>query len=251
MVSVSIVVPVYNSEKYIALALQGVVSQTFMDFEVIVVDDFSVDGSASIVETFCSRDPRFFLVRNKENIGAAKCRDKAVQLSKGRYIAFLDADDFWLPQKLQKQIGMMQNAGAAMSCTAVDIVDSSGAILGARDVPAIITYDILAKRTPVVNSTVILDSCQVGRVSVPDIRRRQDFALWLKIIREHGPALGIPEKLGGYRVHEGSLSRNKFISAVYTWKVLRDLESLSFFRAMYYFSFYSLKGVFGRIRGLN
>ena len=251
MVKVSIIVPVYNAGKYVGDTLRSVQAQTLTDYEVLIVDDNSCDDSAVIIESFCSTDSRFSLVRNNFNSGAAKCRNQMIQLSRGRYIAFLDADDLWHPDKLRLQILAMQASNSVMSCTAVDVIDGNGVVLGVRSVPDKITYDVLAKRTPIVNSTVVVDVHGVGSVSVPDIRRRQDFALWLKLIREHGSALGVSQCLASYRVHSESLSRNKLISAFYTWKVFRDVERVPFFCALYYFSFYSLKGVFARLRGLN
>ena len=251
MVAVSIIVPVYNAERYIADTLLSVQAQTFSDYEVLIVDDHSDDNSFEIVRSFCVVDPRFSLVRNEFNSGAAKCRNQMIQISGGRFIAFLDADDLWHPDKLRLQILAMLESDSAMSCTAVDIISGDGSVLGVRAVPARVTYDVLAKRTPIVNSSVIVDLHKVGSISVPDIRRRQDFALWLKLIREHGYALGIPERLTSYRVHSESLSRNKIVSATYTWKVLRDIEGISFFRALYYFLCYSFKGIFARLRGLN
>lgn len=251
MVAVSIIIPVYNAGRYIGETLRSVRAQTFLDYEVLIVDDNSSDESPVIIESFCSADPRFSLVRNVANFGAAKCRNQMLQMSRGRYIAFLDADDLWHPDKLRLQILAMQDSGAVMSCTAVDVIDEDSGILGVRSVPSKITYDILAKRTPIVNSTVIVDVHGVGSISVPDIRRRQDLALWLKLIREHGPALGVSQRLASYRVHSESLSRNKLISALYTWKVFRDVEGIPLLRAMCYFLFYSFKGVLARVRGLN
>ena len=248
---VSVIVPNFNGEKFIRQTLDSVIAQVGVEFEVIVVDDGSKDSSVSIVEEYVRRDKRITLLRSEGNQGAARSRNLAIERSKGRFLAFVDSDDLWGPQKLQVQIDAMAKAAAALSCTAVHVIDASGVRVGERRVPAAIDYGTLLRRTPIVTSSVVLDTSKVGRLSMPEIRRRQDLAMWLKVIRQSGPAVGIDQILGSYRVHENSLSRNKRVSALYTWKVIRDVERLPLHKALYYFSFYAIGGVMGRLRGLN
>jgi len=250
-IDVSIVIPVFNSEKFIGAALDSVLSQTALSWEALIVDDGSSDGSVEIINAYVKKDPRFRLIQMSVGGGAAKARNAAIRQSQGSYIAFLDSDDLWMPDKLSTQIAAMSFAGAAMSCTAVDVIDDEGVVSGERHVPGLIDYSLLLRRTPIVTSSVIIDVARVGRLEMPDIIRRQDLALWLKIIRKAGPALGVDKVLGSYRVHEGSLSRNKLVSAIYTWRVIRAAEGMSMVSAIYYFINYAFKGVFSRLRGLN
>ncbi|WP_221627396.1 glycosyltransferase family 2 protein [Halopseudomonas xiamenensis] len=248
---VSVIMPNYNGGEYIGAAIQSVLSQTYADLELIVVDDGSTDKSLQEVERIKQQDSRVKLIRMPGNSGAAKSRNAAILESVGRFIAFLDCDDLWYEQKLEVQLAEMIAAGSAISCTAVDVIDSHGGKVGARKVPEVISYSTLLRKTPIVTSSVIFDTDQVGRVLMPDIIRRQDLAMWLKIIRMNGVACGIDKCLGAYRVHSYSLSRNKVVSAKYTWKVIREVENLSLIKSAYYFSFYAVGGLLGRLRGVN
>lgn len=248
---VSVVIPNFNGEKFIRQTLDSIAAQDGVDLEAIVVDDGSSDSSVDIVEEYVRRDSRFTLLKSKGNQGAARSRNLAIERSRGRFLAFVDSDDLWAPQKLRVQLDAMSKSDAAFSCTAVNVVDAWGEKVGERRVPASIDYGTLLRRTPIVTSSVVLDTAKVGRVCMPDIRRRQDLAMWLRVIRQSGPAIGIDQILGSYRVHESSLSRNKRVSALYTWKVIREVEQLPLHKALYYFSFYAVGGVMGRLRGLN
>ena len=248
---VSVIIPNYNGAAYVRDAIRSVQEQTFSCFEAFIIDDASLDDSISIIEDSIKGDERFHLVRLKGNSGAARCRNAGIERSRGRFIAFLDADDLWLRSKLETQINIMRDKGVAISCSAANVINERGEKIGVRIPPEKITYSILLKRTPMVTSTVVYDTEKVGRLLMPDIVRRQDLALWLKVIRLGGDAFGITESLACYRVHGASLSRNKRVSALYTWKVMRDVEGISLLRSIYYFSFYALKGFWGRLRRTN
>lgn len=248
---VSVVMPNYNGGRYICQAIQSVLSQTYGNLELIVVDDGSTDGSVNMVEGIKKKDSRVKLIEMPGNSGAAKSRNVAIAESVGRFVAFLDCDDLWYKEKLEVQLGGMAANGSPISCTAVDIIDSDGVKVGTRKVPEVISYSTLLRKTPMVTSSVIFDTDQVGRVLMPDIVRRQDLAMWLKIIRANGMARGVDKFLGAYRVHSSSLSRNKVVSAKYTWKVIREVENLSLVKSVYYFSFYAVGGLVGRLRGVN
>jgi teichuronic acid biosynthesis glycosyltransferase TuaG len=248
---VSVIVPNFNGEKFIRQTLESIAAQAGVDFEAIVVDDGSTDGSPRIVEDYARQDSRFTLLKLGGNFGAARSRNLAIERSRGRFLAFIDSDDLWRPDKLSTQIDAMLSADAALACTAVDVVDAHGQKVGERRVPKSIDYGTLLRRTPIVTSSVVLDTEKVGRLQMPEIRRRQDLAMWLKVIRKSGPAVGVDRVLGSYRVHDNSLSRNKGVSALYTWKVIREVERLPLYKALYYFSFYAVGGVMGRLRGLN
>lgn len=244
-------IPNYNGEKFIVKTLRSVQQQTYGNFEVLVVDDASTDNSVSVVQEVSAADDRVRIIRLERNSGAAVCRNAAIRESKGRYLAFLDGDDLWAPEKLESQLAAMTAAAAPMSCTAVNVINEVGEVIGERQVPSWVSYATLLRRTPIVTSTVMIDTEKAGRLEMPLVVRRQDLAMWLKVIRVSGPVLGVNEVLGSYRVHSGSLSRNKWISAYYTWHVIRHIEGLPLIKALYYFSFYALGGIWGRLKGLN
>lgn len=248
---VSIVIPNFNGGEYVIDALRSIRSQTFSSYEIIVVDDSSTDGSFSAIQEFLGGVSGVTLIQLPGRQGASGSRNAAIRVSRGRFIAFLDADDLWAPNKLELQLAEMKRMNSALSCTAVNVIDHAGSIRGVRKVPRLISYAILLRRTPIVTSSVIIDTERVGRLEMPEIERRQDLAMWLKVIRSAGSALGIDEVLGSYRIHSNSLSRDKILSAKYTWRVIREVEKLSWWRAAYYFSFYAVSGVLSRMRGLN
>jgi teichuronic acid biosynthesis glycosyltransferase TuaG len=248
---VSVIIPSYNSSKYIEESVGSVVSQDYKDIEVIVVDDCSDDTSCEIVKKMATHDHRIILLRLEVRSGAAVARNKGIEFSSGKYIAFLDADDVWLPGKLTAQVQAMQDTGAVLSCTAANIINEHGEYAGSRKIPEEITFPLLLKKTPIINSSAVYDVEALGKVKMPNVIRRQDFGLWIEIIRRSGPALGLVQPFVSYRVHSASLSRNKLISAWYTWKVLRMVGRLSMAKSLYYFGFYALGGVLGRIRGVN
>lgn len=247
---VSVIIPNYNSGKLIDTCLKSVLDQTMNDIDIFVIDDGSSDKSDEIIEDYCSKYSNIYLLRTEGRAGPAKARNIGLACAEGRFIAFLDADDYWQSDKLRIQLDSMIAQGAPISCTAVKVVDERDKVCGTRYPLSKISYKDLIRST-VVTSSVMIDRQIVGDFIMPDIMRRQDLALWLKVVRENGLMLGIQEVLGCYRVHEGSFSRNKLVSAQYTWKVLYEIEKLPFLRALYYYSFYALKGAYARVRGLN
>ncbi|WP_355662382.1 glycosyltransferase family 2 protein [Halomonas salifodinae] len=237
MSKVTVVTPIYNSERFLDKAIESVFEQSFSDWEMVAVDDCSSDGSAELVRRYAERDSRVRLIQLDKNSGAAVARNVAIEEAKGRYIAFLDSDDLWLPEKLEKHIDFIEETGAALSYTAYEKITEAGERTGVVVTPPeSLTYDDLLKSNRIGCLTAIYDTKKIGKVTMPLIRKRQDYGLWLKILRDSGPAIGLCEPLSLYREREGSISSNKVEMVKYHWSLFRDIEGLSRVKSAYYLS---------------
>ncbi len=240
---VSIITPSYKSEKFIKRTIESVLNQTYTNWEMIIIDDCSPDNSNKIIEEYTKKDKRIKLIKLKKNSGPAIARNKGIELAEGRFIAFLDADDQWLPQKLEKQISFMKKENIPLTYSSYYIVDEEDKPLGKYIVEPTITYKELLKRNMIGCLTGIYDTKKLGKVYMPNILKRQDHALWLKILKEIKETKGILEPLAIYRMRKNSVSSNKLISARYQWKLYRDIENLSIFETLYYFTWYFYYGI--------
>lgn len=229
--TVSIVMPVHDAESFVEESLASVRRQTMAEWEVLVVDDASADGSADLVEKTAALDQRIRLIRLPDKVGPGGARNVGIREARGRYIAFLDSDDCWQPGKLERQLAFMVDRDAAFSFTAMERIDEHGRHLAWTGVPERVDYSEMLRTNYVGCSTAMYDTSVLGRVEMPLIRRRQDYALWLRLLRQLGAAHGLNEPLVRYRVRAGSVSANKLTTAVYTWRVYRELEGLSRFRS--------------------
>ena len=240
---VTIITPSYKSERFIAQTIESVLAQTYENWEMIVVDDVSLDNSNEIIEEYCKKDSRIKLIKLEQNSGAAVARNRAIEEAKGRYIAFLDADDMWKPEKLEKQIDFMQKNNYSFTYTAYEKVDEFGKVFGKMGIPSQVSYSDLLKTCVIGCLTVIYDAEKLDKVYMPLIRKRQDFGLWLKILKKVDFAYGINESLAFYTVRDDSISANKKSAAYFTWKLYRDIEKLNLLKAGYYFSHYAIRGI--------
>ena len=241
-VLVSIITPTYNSEDYVDATIQSVCDQTFTDWELVVVDDCSTDSTVERVRVWQKADSRIKLLCNPENLGPGPTRNRAMQASEGRYIAFLDSDDIWLPNKLTVQLAAMRSAGAVFSFTSYEMIDRTGAALGrVVRAPRTLCYAELLRNTVIGCLTVMVDRSEVGTLEMPNIPSRQPLVLWLRILKQHGPGLGVADVLARYRVRPGSISSDKMRAARQVWRVYREYEGLSLFRSARYFFSYALK----------
>lgn len=224
---VSIITPAWNSEKYIEKTIKSVLRQTYTDWEMIIVDDCSTDRTTEIVERFAEQYPRIKLVKQVENGGAAKARNAALQLAQGRYIAYLDADDIWKDEKLEKQIAFMSAEGCAFSCTSYEVINDEGMPLNKYvhmrpkvDYVGFLTNNLLQTVGIMIDITIVEKKYLV----MPDIRRRQDAATWLQILKAGYNCYGIDEILAEYRRAENSLSSNKLKAVKGVWYLYRKIE---------------------------
>ncbi|EUC71619.1 glycosyl transferase [Alcanivorax sp. 97CO-5] len=240
---VSIITPCYNARHTLARTIESVLSQNFLSWELLLVDDKSTDDTDQHAQAFCDRDNRIKLIRLKENSGAAVARNRGIASARGRYIAFIDADDEWHKDKLSIQISQMKEQGWPLSYTAYTRINPEGACINTVGVPPIIHYRQLLKTNYIGCSTAVYDSEQLGKVFMPELRKRQDFGLWLKILKKTTSGYGINLALTRYCVHQDSLSSNKRNTAGYNWRLYRDEEQLNAIMASYYFANYALRGV--------
>ncbi|MEO9599266.1 glycosyltransferase family 2 protein [Parasphingorhabdus sp.] len=241
---VSIITPTYNSADFIEETISSVMKQEYQNWEHIIVDDASTDGTALAVNELISQDSRIKFIQLETNSGAAIARNTAISAAAGRYIAFLDADDLWLPAKLSVQIEYMLRTGASFTFSSYGLIDGSGDKIGSVEVPKKATYNSLLRNNWIGCLTAVYDTEQIGKIKMPLIRKRQDLGLWLRILKQIPQAEGLKETLAMYRVRPGSISHNKVDAARYTWQLYRHVEALPFLYAVYYFSCYALNGLF-------
>lgn len=228
---ISIIMPAYNCEDYVGEALDLVIKQTYQNWELIVIDDCSSDKTSEIIKDYLLRDKRIKYHKLDKNSGAAVARNKAIDLATGKYMAFLDSDDLWSSDKLEKQINFMEKNKYVFTSTSYTKVDDNGNCLKIRYAKPKLNYDGILKNGPG-NSTVIYNAEQLGKIKIPNIRKRNDYVMWLKVIKKAKYLYGIEEPLASYRVRAGSLSKNKFALVKYQWKVYREIEKLSFIKAV-------------------
>lgn len=240
---VSVITPLHNSAAYISETIESVLAQTYQAWELIIVDDVSTDQSVQIVEAFVERDARIKLIKLEENSGAAVARNTAIKAASGRYIAFLDSDDLWLPDKLDKQLAFMRMHGHPFTFSAYSRIDEQGQPLGLVGVPDKVSYRQMLKTSVIGCLTAMYDTAYFGKVYMPLIRKRQDYGLWLKLLKLVEHAHGLQKPLGLYRVRRDSISSNKLNTSTYNWRLYRDVENLSFLSSCYYFSHYAVRGV--------
>ena len=242
-IDVSIITPSYNTSKFIEATIKSVLDQDFESWEMVIVDDNSSDGSPEIIKRYAAKDSRIILIENKENTGAASARNLAIQQSKGRFIAFLDSDDLWLPNKLSMQVNFMLENNFGFTYSAYDKINESGERIGQIQVPSQVSYHELLKTCSIGCLTAIYDTTVLGKVYMPIIDKRQDYGLWLNLLKKLSYAYGIQEVLAIYRVRNNSISSNKFIAAKYQWKIYREIEMLLLLSSIKYMVTYTLHGI--------
>ncbi|WP_159022072.1 glycosyltransferase [Formosa sp. L2A11] len=232
---VSIITPVYNAEKFISQTIQSVLSQTFTNWELILVDDGSSDDSLRLISKFTEVHKNILLFKNAKNSGAAITRNRGMEEAKGKYIAFLDADDIWFPNKLEIQIGIMEAKQLDVSFSSYNLMDADGNPLG-KKVKALeqLTYKKLLKCNYVGNLTGIYNTQTLGKIYTKNLRKRQDWLLWLAAVKKtKHPVIGIQESLANYRLQPDSMSANKFGLIKYNYSVYKTGLEFSTLKALY------------------
>lgn len=228
MDKISIVMPAYNCELYVRASIESVIAQTHTNWELLIADDRSTDKTASIIKEYSAKDPRIHYILMDQNGGAAAARNKGIEEASGEYLAFLDSDDVWLTEKLEKQLGFMKERGAHFSSTSYSFINENDEQSRWRkDPPKKCDYNkMLFMSCPIGNSTVMYKREKLADVRVPMIRKRNDFALWLKILRRVDYCYGMQEIYTLYRIRSNSLSVKKFGLAKYHWELYRYIEGL-------------------------
>lgn len=232
---VSIITPSHNASKYIAATIESVQKQTYNYWEMIIVDDFSNDNTVSIIEKYATTDHRIKLYTLNKNSGTGVARNMALQHACGKYIAFLDADDLWKPEKLEKQLRFLQNNDLNFTFSLYDCIDEDGNLLNKTvEAPRILSYKQLFYCNYVGNLTGIYNADFFGKIPISSIRKRQDWMLWLTILKKIKIAKPVPESLAFYRVRKNSISASKFDLLKHNFDVYREHHGYNFIMSMLY-----------------
>ncbi len=231
---VSVIIPVYNSEKFIKETLNSVLNQTYKNIEIIIINDCSIDNSENIIKSYCSKYKNIIYYKKQKNEGVAVARNLALDIAKGRYVAFLDSDDLWEKEKVEKQITLIKEKEASISYTAIEMINEyQDKIKSKREVREIIDYNFLLHNTMIATSSVIIDRKKTGNFKMPLRRLGQDYATWLMLLRNGSKAYGINEALVKYRIRDNSLSSNKLKSIKQVFEIQTKEEKINTIKAGY------------------
>ena len=240
-IDVSVIMPAYNCEQYIDRAIESVLAQD-VSLELIIINDCSKDNVDHVVAKYTD-DSRVRYIHNKENLGVARTRNKGVYMAKGRYIAFLDSDDWWEKDKLKKQLQIMDEYGCVMCSTARELYDSEGNKTDRIiEVPTVITYDKMLYGNLINCSSVLIEKDVMSKYDMKYDDAHEDYVTWLNILKKYGDCIAINEPLLKYRLSPKGKSRNKIKSALMHYKSLR-YAGFGVVKSMYYFVAYGINGV--------
>jgi len=236
----SVIMPIYNSEQFLEKTLESVLKQTFADFELIAIDDCSSDSSYEILQRMAKEDKRIKIYRNKENSGVANTRNRGIEAAQGKYIALLDSDDLWLPEKLEKQIDYIERKGCMLSYCSYGFIDKDNNDIGnVFCVPSHINMKDLLKKNVISCSTVIVEREFFLKHKFNSEYYHEDFVTWIDMLKECQNSYGHVEELAKIRIMNGSRSGNKMNSAKQRWLVYRNYLNMGVPIACYYYSNYA------------
>lgn len=239
---VSIITPSYNSRLFVWECYKSIASQTIKDWEWVVTDDASSDGTAEIIREIAEADPRVKPASFTENRGAARSRNASIDRAEGAFLAFLDIDDYWRKDKLETQLSAHRDGQAFTFTSFVQFrcsPDEDGQVIDPGPARCFDYDDMLHKRATLGCSTVMLDRAAVGTKRMPDLRSGQDYAFWLSILKDNVSACLVPEPMTYYRVLPNSVSRNKFKKARRQWQIYREIEKLSLLHSVWVYKSYA------------
>mgnify|MGYP001065538730 FL=1 len=240
---VSVVMPAYNAEKYIGEAIRSVQSQTYTNWVLLVIDDCSTDHTVDVVQAFVNTDDRIRLFRNTRNLGAAKTRNRGLELSEGEWVALLDSDDIWHSDKLEKQLAVALNSGSEIIYCSCSLISSDGEKISDYIVPAQTSYDDMLKESVFSCSTTLLAKNVVDNNRFSADYYHEDLVYWLQLLKKGYSASACCEPLADYRIVEGSRSHSKVQSAKNRWEVYRKVEKLSLLKSLSVFLSYTARGL--------
>lgn len=240
---VSIIVPMYNAEKFIGKTIESVLAQTYQNWEMLIMNDVSTDNSLAIVSVYAKKDERIKIVNTEKNVGVVKGRNFLIDLASGKYIAFLDADDYWHNEKLEKQIKFMKEKNASISCTEYTRVKENEEKINDVIIKEEISYNDMLKNNYLGCLTVMYDAEKIGKRYFKELEKNEDYVLWLEIVKDVNTIYGLKENLAYYRVLDNSRSSNKVKTAKVRWEIYRKIEKLSLLKSIYYFLHYAIRAV--------
>ncbi|NTE00618.1 glycosyltransferase family 2 protein [Agrobacterium tumefaciens] len=245
---VSIIVPCYNSAKFIRATLNSIVAQDYKSWELIIIDDQSNDDTCTIVAEFASKYSNIQFISLPENKGVSNARNIGMTKAKGKYIAFLDSDDIWLENKLSRQVAYMEDKMLSMTFCAYNRINEDGAIIsGVTPAPFSYSYHQLLSHNVIIFSTSMVLKSTIGDLQFSKAGH-EDWIFFLQLFKKCKLGYGINEPLALYRIRKDSLSSNKMKAVVKTWKILRESQKIGLVMSMYYFSRYAVLTVLKRLR---
>ena len=244
MPTVSIILPVYNGERYINRTITSILQQTMTDYEVIAINDCSKDNSLAILQEWSQKDSRVQVYTNEINLGVAETRNKGIALAKGDYICFIDSDDTWHYDKLEKQLAHMQDTNSDFSCTAYDMVDDDGKYIKTRMINKqnIILEDLL-KENYICCSTAMIKADIAKQHNMNGNYAHEDYIYWLDLLQSGAKGMVLDEQLARYRLAQTGRSANKGKAAQGRWKIYRAYLKYNVFKSAWYFMQYALNGI--------
>ncbi|MEY4455947.1 MAG: hypothetical protein RLY15_211 [Bacteroidota bacterium] len=245
---ISIILPVYNSEKYLNSCLESVVNQSFNNWELIIIDDCSIDSSYEICKKYNLKYSNIIVLRQEINRGTGASRNLGLKHAKGSFIAFIDSDDIWDKHKLSHQISFMKKSNCAISFHSYRLIDESG-VYKFKTIHAVksLNYVSYLKNTIIGLSTAMINTNMTGPIEFSLFRTRQDTLLWLSLLKKGYSAMGIIDVYSSYRIRNSSISSNKFLAAKKVWEIYFSNQKLGFFRSCYYFFFYAYNALLKRL----
>lgn len=232
---VSIITSTYNCVDFVDETIESILAQTYNNWELLITDDCSTDETWNLLQKYAAKDARIKIFRLEENSGAGVARNNSIKEAKGRYIAFCDSDDRWYPEKLEKQLKFMEEHDCAMSHTSYLKCDEDNNIIGVVICRRLESFKTMCKDDKMGFLTVMIDSDKVGKVCLPDLRKRQDWAYKLKVLKICGQAYGMKEPLAYYRIRSNSISRKKLSLIKYNIAVYREVLGWSYIKSHLYF----------------
>jgi teichuronic acid biosynthesis glycosyltransferase TuaG len=241
---VSIITPTFNSAKFLEKTADSVFNQTFSDWEWVIVDDLSTDNTREILNKLQNKDSRVKCFLSEQNLGSGPARNKAIENASGEYIAFLDSDDIWIPERLKLHIDFMEQKQSVFSHTSYGFIDEHDKVIKktfhVSNHP--ISYVDLLKRTEISCLTAIYNQKKIGKFFMPDLRRKQDYALWLAILKKGYVSDPLDVETAFYRQHSSSATSNKLNLILKHWKFLNQNEKLNWLQSFYYTMSWGLGG---------
>lgn len=234
---VSIILPTYNTSKYIRETIESVLNQTYTNWELIVTDDCSSDGTVQIVEEYIKVDQRIKLFKLNRNSGAAVARNCSIDNAQGRYIAFIDSDDWWYPNKLEMQLDFMSRNHYEFVFSAFEYADELLKVIGVSFKPKRISFCSLKRGNSIGTPGVLYDTQRIGKVFMPNFKTGEDWATWLQIVKLTKYAYSINQPLWKYRLVQGSLSSDKMTQVYNNIKLYRQVLGYSILTSLLFFIF--------------
>lgn len=241
---VSIITPAYNAEQFLVYTVESVLRQTYQNWELFILDDGSTDDTFSSAKALAACDSRIHAVKNEENMGVAATRNRGIEMAKGDYIAFLDSDDVWREDKLERQIALLQSTGAAIAYNSYSFIDKENNVIGKPYiVPVTTSFQKMLSENVIGLSTAIVERDLLKRYRFNSAYYHEDYVFWMDLLRDGAKAVGDKDCLVQYRVMEGTRSANKLNAAKHRWKAYRNALGLSVLKSTVAFCGYVAAGL--------